>query len=235
APRAMAGDERRPRCAGMGAARSGGRAGDARWPLPRLDDQRPQRGIRADHRCLQTGAAWRFQGFPAGGTCLGRARWYHGTALGRPDVGRDWIEKAVAMALEIDDQYGAVGAYFHLGYLELDFGTREKALAAFLAGLELVERGDTLSTTDQVAGIGCAIADTDPRYALRLLSAAARLRTPLALPVARQPRGPRVDSAVQEARSALSEKESDAAWASGGGLTVDALQAEVREHFRSRS
>src|SRR5438445_579698 len=155
--------------------------------------------------------------------------------LGRPDVGRDWIEKAVAMALEIDDQYGAVGAYFHLGYLELDFGTREKALAAFLAGLELVERGDTLSTTDQVAGIGCAIADTDPRYALRLLSAAARLRTPLALPVARQPWGPRVESAVQEARSALSEKESDAAWASGGGLTVDALQAEVREHFRSRS
>ena len=155
--------------------------------------------------------------------------------LGRPDVGRNWIEKAVAMALEIDDQYGAVGAYFHLGYLELDFGTREKALAAFLAGLELVERGDTLSTTDQVAGIGCAIADTDPRYALRLLSAAARLRTPLALPVARQPWGPRVESAVQEARSALSEKESDAAWASGGGLTVDALQAEVREHFRSRS
>src|SRR5438445_3647033 len=155
--------------------------------------------------------------------------------LGRPDVGRDWIEKAVAMALEIDDQYGAVGAYFHLGYLELDFGTREKALAAFLAGLELVERGDTLSTTDQVAGIGCAIADTDPRYALRLLSAAARLRTPLALSVATQPLRPRVDSAVQEARSALSEKESDAAWASGGGLTVDALQAEVREHFRSRS
>ena len=155
--------------------------------------------------------------------------------LGRPDVGRDWIEKAVAMALEIDDQYGAVGAYFHLGYLELDFGTREKALAAFLAGLELVERGDTLSTTDQVAGIGCAIADTDPRYALRLLSAAARLRTPLALPVARQPWGPRVESGVREARSALSEKESDAAWASGGGLTVDALQVEVREHFSSRS
>jgi len=155
--------------------------------------------------------------------------------LGRPDVGRDWIEKAVAMALEIDDQYGAVGAYFHLGYLELDFGTREKALAAFLAGLELVERGDTLSTTDQVAGIGCAIADTDPRYALRLLSAAARLRTPLALSVATQPWGPRVESGVREARSALPEKEADAAWTSGGGLTVDALQAEVREHFSSRS
>ena len=155
--------------------------------------------------------------------------------LGRPDVGRDWIEKAVAMALEIDDQYGAVGAYFHLGYLELDFGTREKALAAFLAGLELVERGDTLSTTDQVAGIGCAIADTDPRYALRLLSAAARLRTPLALPVARQPWGPRVESGVREARSALPEKEADAAWASGGGLTVDSLQVEVREQFSSRS
>ncbi|TMD34092.1 MAG: helix-turn-helix transcriptional regulator [Chloroflexi bacterium] len=40
---------------------------------------------------------------------------------------------------------------------------------------------------------------------------------------------------MREARSALSEKESDAAWASGGGLTVDALQVEVREHFSSRS
>src|SRR2546426_7286485 len=155
--------------------------------------------------------------------------------LGRPDVGRDWIEKAVAMALEIDDQYGAVGAYFHLGYLELDFGTRGKALAAFLAGLELVERGDTLSTTDQVAGIACAIADKDPKYALRLFGAAARLRTPLALPVARQPWGPRVESGVREARSALPEKEADAAWASGGGLTVDSLQVEVREQFSSRS
>src|SRR5256712_1295894 len=155
--------------------------------------------------------------------------------LGRPDVGRDWIEKAVAMALEIDDQYGAVGAYFHLGYLELDFGTREKALAAFLAGLELVERGDTLSTSDQVAGIACAIADKDPKYALRLFGAAARLRTPLALPVARQPRGPRVASGVREARSAMPEKEADAAWASGGGLTVDSLQVEVREQFSSRS
>src|SRR5207253_9845622 len=46
---------------------------------------------------------------------------------------------------------------------------------------------------------------------------------------------PRVESGVQEARSELSEKESDAAWASGDGLTVEALQAEVREHFSSRS
>src|SRR5439155_21150846 len=106
---------------------------------------------------------------------------------------------------------------------------------AFLAGLGLVERGETLSTTAQVGGIGCAIADTDPRYPLRLLSAAARLRTPLALPVARQPWGPRVESGVREARSALSEKESGAAWASGGGLTVDGLPGEVRGHVSSRS
>jgi len=79
--------------------------------------------------------------------------------LGRPDVGRELIEKAVAMARDIDDEYGAVGAYFHLGYLELDVGTREKALTAFLAGLDLVEPGDTMSTSDQVAGIACAIAD----------------------------------------------------------------------------
>jgi len=40
---------------------------------------------------------------------------------------------------------------------------------------------------------------------------------------------------VREARSALPEKEADAAWASGGGLTVDSLQVEVREQFSSRS
>src|SRR5438309_10031066 len=70
--------------------------------------------------------------------------------LGRPDVGRDWIEKAVAMALEIDDQSGAVGAYFHLGYLEVYFATRAKALAAFLARLQLVARGQSLTTIQQV-------------------------------------------------------------------------------------
>ncbi len=149
--------------------------------------------------------------------------------LGRPDVGRDWIEKAVAMALEIDDQYGAVGAYFHLGYLELDHGTREKALAAFLAGLELVERGDTISTTDQVAGIACAMASKDPRYALRLFGAAARLRSPLA-PVS-EPWGARVESGIQEARGALPEQEADVAWARADPLTADALLAELRERF----
>jgi len=40
---------------------------------------------------------------------------------------------------------------------------------------------------------------------------------------------------VREARSGLSEKEADAAWTSGGGLTVEGLQIEVRQHFNSRA
>src|SRR5260370_4897691 len=95
--------------------------------------------------------------------------------MGLTDAGRGWIEKAVVMALEVDDEFGAVGAYFHLGYCELDHGTRDKALAAFLAGLDLVENDDILSITDQVAGIACAMASDQPRYALRLFSAAARI------------------------------------------------------------
>ena len=153
--------------------------------------------------------------------------------LGRPDIGRVWIEKAVTMALEIDDQYGAVGAYFHLGYLELDSGTREKALAAFVAGLAMVESGDTLSTADQVAGIACAVAASDPRYALRLFSAASRLRSMMGPPVA-EPWRPRVDTGVREARAALSAAEADAAVESAKALTSETLLAEVRDRFSAQ-
>ena len=150
--------------------------------------------------------------------------------LGRPEAGREWIERAVAMTLEIDDQYGAVGAYFHLGHLELENGTREKALAAFLGGLELVEPGDTLSITDQVAGVACALAGDEPAYALRLFGAAARLRAPVAPPVT-TPWGQRVEQGVLEARAALPDKEADSAWASGDRLTADALMTDVRQRF----
>ena len=150
--------------------------------------------------------------------------------MGRPDAGRGWIEKAVAMALEVDDEFGAVGAYFHLGHLELDNGTRDKALAAFLAGLDLVEPSDILSLTDQVAGIACALALDDPRYALRLFSAAARLRS-LVDTSGGGLWAPRVEKGVQEARAALPEREAGTAWVSADRLTPDALRLEIRERF----
>src|SRR2546429_9329008 len=43
------------------------------------------------------------------------------------------------------------------------------------------------------------------------------------------------ESGGREARSALSEKESDAAWASGGGVNVRGPHGEGSERFRSRS
>ena len=150
--------------------------------------------------------------------------------LGRPDVGRDWIEKAVAMTLAVDDPYGAIGAYFHLGQLELDHGSRADALKAFLAGLELVEYGDTISITDQVAGIACALASEDPGFALRLFSAAASLRSKVA-PELGMPWGPRVQAGVAEAEAALPQGTAATPWAGGEGLTADALLAEVRARF----
>ena len=150
--------------------------------------------------------------------------------LGRPDIGRTWIEKAVAMTLEIDDQFGAVGAYFYLGHLELDHGTREKALAAFLAGLELVESDDTVSIIDEVAGLACALVSDDPRYALRLFGAAARLRSSVA-PLGGGLWAPRVEQGVQEARASLPEREAAKAWASADALTPDALRSEIRERL----
>jgi len=150
--------------------------------------------------------------------------------MGRPDAGRGWIEKAVVMALQVDDDFGAVGAYFHLGYFELDHGTRDKALAAFLAGLDLVEPDDILSITDQVAGIACAMASDDPRYALRLFSAAARLRS-LVDASGGGLWAPRVEKGAQEARASLPERQAGAAWVSADGLTPDALRLEIRERF----
>ena len=152
--------------------------------------------------------------------------------LGRPEVGRAWIQKSVAMTLEVDDQFGAIGAYFHLGQLELDHGSRDQALAAFLAGLDLVEVDDTLSTTGQVLGVACAIAGSQPAYALRLFSAAARLLSPLAPPLG-PPWGPRVEPGMQEARAGVSEREAAAAEAGAQGLNLAALLAEVRQHFAS--
>jgi non-specific serine/threonine protein kinase len=150
--------------------------------------------------------------------------------MGRPDTGRRWIEKAVAMALQVDDEFGTIGAYFHLGCFELDHGTRDKALAAFLAALDLVESDDILSITDQVAGVACAMASVDARYALRLFSAAARLRS-LVDTSGGGLWAPRVEKGAQEARASLPEREAGAAWVSADGLTPDALRLEIRERF----
>jgi predicted ATPase/DNA-binding CsgD family transcriptional regulator len=150
------------------------------------------------------------------------------------DEARRWVERAVDLTAAVDDRFGSIGAQFHLGHYELVHGSRTRALENFLAGLEFVDQGDTLSITYQVAGVACALAADDPRYALRLFAATDRLRAMLNAPL-QPPWGPRVEQGAQEARTALSEREADAASATAEGLTADSLLAEVRERFSART
>ena len=154
--------------------------------------------------------------------------------FGHLDEARRWMERAVDLTAAVDDRFGSIGAQFHLGHYELAHGSRARALKNFLAGLEFVDPGDTLSITYQVAGVACALVADDPRYALRLFAATDRLRSILNAPLQR-PWGPRVEKSMQEARAALSKREADAASATGEGLTADALLAEVRERFSAQA
>ena len=152
--------------------------------------------------------------------------------LGRPERARELIGRSVAMTLDVEDDYGTVGAYFHLGHLELQEGSAAKSRAAFLAGLDYVEAGDTLSTTGQVQGLACALVEEDPAYALRLFGASGRLRAPL-MPPGLSPWDARIEQGIADARAALKERDADAAWASGDELTVAALLDEILQRFQA--
>ncbi|MFN2465470.1 MAG: LuxR C-terminal-related transcriptional regulator, partial [Candidatus Dormibacteria bacterium] len=149
---------------------------------------------------------------------------------GRPAEARPWIERAVRLAADVDDPYGAIGANFHLGHWELEHGTRAAARDAFLAGLKNVDDGDRLSLTYQVTGVACAIALEDAAFALRLFAACAQLRAREARPLG-LPWGPRVDLGVAEARSALRGNAADQAWQAGEALSAERLLEEVWARF----
>jgi DNA-binding CsgD family transcriptional regulator len=124
------------------------------------------------------------------------------------------IRRGLNLALALEDEYGLVGAYFCLGWLELAEGALAEARTAFLAGLEVAPEDALLSIAFQLEGVACTEAPTDPRGALVLFGAAARIRTEVATG-AQAPWAPWVERAVAAARAALQVDVAEDAWRRG--------------------
>ena len=142
--------------------------------------------------------------------------------LGNMDEARRLITDALDRGLRIDDRYGAVGAYFHRGWLELDQGDNGAARASFAAGLELSDGSDQLSLAHQIEGIACALAGSDPRRAARLFGAAELIRA-RAIARLQHPWQPRVERGIAEAREALGEPSWARERSAGRELNLDAV------------
>jgi len=102
---------------------------------------------------------------------------------GNIDAARPWVQQALDVAVEAEDDYGAVGAQYTFGWLEILAGDTEAARRRFVAALDLVAESDALSVAQQVEGIGVAALAADPRRAVTLFGAASKLREEIETPV----------------------------------------------------
>jgi non-specific serine/threonine protein kinase len=146
--------------------------------------------------------------------------------LGNLDAARPYIQRGLELALAVDDQYGAVGAHFTLGWLELECAALEPARAGFQAALKLAPDGDLLSVAFQVEGIACTEAAGNPEHALTLFAAADGMRAEVAMPLG-LPWSERVEKGIAEARTALSAGSAAAAWERGHGLKAAQVVGEL--------
>jgi predicted ATPase/DNA-binding CsgD family transcriptional regulator len=147
---------------------------------------------------------------------------------GNIDAARPWVQRALDVAIEAEDDYGAVGAQYTFGWLEFLSGDTEAARRRFIAALDLVTESDALSVAQQVEGIAVAGMAADPRRAVTLFGAASKLREEVETPV-QLPWSIWLEPAMAEARAALSERIADKAWESGRAMSPAELLALARE------
>ncbi|MDQ6877169.1 MAG: LuxR C-terminal-related transcriptional regulator [Candidatus Dormibacteraeota bacterium] len=147
---------------------------------------------------------------------------------GNIDAARPWIQQALDVALEAEDDYGAVGAHYTYGWLEILSGDTETARRRFISALDLVAESDALSVAQQVEGIAVAGVAADPRRALRLFAAASKLRDEVETPV-QLPWSIWLEPAMAQARAALPERIAERAWESGRAMSSAQLLAFARE------
>jgi predicted ATPase/DNA-binding CsgD family transcriptional regulator len=134
--------------------------------------------------------------------------------LGNLDAARPSILRALAVARQSGDAYNLQGAYFQLGWLDLECGVMADAQANFMAALELAPPGDLLSMAFEVEGLGCAEVGIDDRRAMTLFGAAERMRTEIDTMLG-VPWALRVKPDMARARAALTEADAEAAWRRG--------------------
>lgn len=147
---------------------------------------------------------------------------------GNIDAARPWVQRALDVAVEAEDDYGTVGAQYTFGWLELLSGDTEAARRRFIAALDLATESDALSVAQQVEGIAVAGAAADPRRAVTLFGAASKLRDEVETPV-HLPWSIWLEPAMAEARAALPQRIADRAWESGRAMSSAQLLALARE------
>jgi non-specific serine/threonine protein kinase len=147
---------------------------------------------------------------------------------GNIEAARPWLQRALDLAVEAGDDYGAVGAQYIFGWLEFLSGDTEGARCRFIAALDLVAEGDALSVAQQVEGIAVAGMSANPRRAVTLLGAASKLRELVETPV-QLPWSIWLEPAMTEARAALPERIADNAWESGRAMSLAQMLLLARE------
>jgi predicted ATPase/DNA-binding CsgD family transcriptional regulator len=152
---------------------------------------------------------------------------------GNVEAARPWIQKALDVAVEADDDYGAVGAQYTFGWFEILSGNTDGAFSRFIAALDLVAESDALSVAQQVEGIAVAGMAANPRRAVTLFGAASRLREMVETPV-QLPWSVWLEPAMAKARAALPDRIADKAWESGRAMSSTQLLALAREGTGAR-
>ena len=147
---------------------------------------------------------------------------------GNLDAARPWIQRGLDAAIEAADDYGAVGAQYTFGWLELLSGDSDVASLRFLAALDLVVESDALSIAQQVEGLAVAGMDKDARRAMKLFGAASRLREEVETPVM-LPWSIWLEPSMAAARAALTPDAADRAWESGRTMSRAQLLALARD------
>jgi DNA-binding CsgD family transcriptional regulator len=139
-----------------------------------------------------------------------------------------WVQRALDVAVEAEDDYGAAGAQYTFGWLEILAGDTGAARRRFIAALDLVVESDALSVAQQVEGIAVAGLAADPRRAITLFGAASKLREEVETPV-QLPWSIWLEPAMAVARAALPERIAEKAWETGRAISPAQLFALARE------
>jgi len=147
---------------------------------------------------------------------------------GNIDAARSWVQQALDVAVDAQDDYGAVGAQYTFGWLEVLHGDNEAARRRFIAALDLVQESDALSVAQQVEGIAVTGLAADPRRAVMLFGAASRLREEVDTPI-QLPWSIWLEPALAKARAVLPERIAEKAWESGRAMSPAQLFALARE------
>lgn len=147
---------------------------------------------------------------------------------GNIEAARPWLQRALDLAVEAGDDYGAAGAQYIFGWFEFLSGDTEGARSRFIAALDLVAENDALSVAQQVEGIAVAGMAANPRRAVTLFGAASRLREVVETPV-QLPWSIWLEPAMAKARAALPAKIADKAWESGRAMSSTQVLALARE------